>query len=286
MTTSPRLHIVAGPTACGKTSFALALARQAPSVVVNADALQLYAGLPILTAQPKAEERASVPHELFAVFEPNAPCSVGVWLSLAERALEKAFEQGKTPLVVGGTGLYFRALFGGLAEIPSIPDSARQEARRLYEECGHAAFRLLLAARDPQSAERIKPNDRQRLLRAYEVVAHTGKPLGEWHKEKTSLACLRGVQIERHLFMPDRAELYARCDARFLEMMAKGALDEVRAMLARNPAADWPVMKALGARELVAHIQGQMSLDEAIAKAQQVTRNYAKRQITWFKNQD
>lgn len=280
------LHIVAGPTASGKTAFALALARQAPSVVINADALQLYDGLPILTAQPKVDERASVPHALFAVLAPDAPSSVGLWLSMAERALEKALEQGKKPIVVGGTGLYFRALFCGLAEIPSIPDSVRQDTRRLYEECGHDAFRLLLAARDPQSAERIKPNDRQRLMRAYEVVVHTGKPLGAWHKEKTSVACLRRFQVEKHLFMPDRAELYARCDARFLAMMDAGALDEARAILTRNPSADWPVLKALGARELVAHVQGRISLDEAIAKAQQSTRNYAKRQVTWFKNQE
>ncbi len=280
------LHLIGGPTASGKTALALELARRENGVIINADAMQVYAGLPLLTAQPTAQEKREIPHELFEVFDPSEKSSAGQWLALAQRAIEKTREAGKTPIVVGGTGLYFRALLGGLADIPAIPEVVRAETIALYEKLGEAAFRKKLAALDAESASKIKPNDRQRLIRAYEVAWHTGKSLGEWQKEgiRHSAFGIRG-EIKKHLLLPERKALYAACDARFLGMMEKGALEEVRALLARNLDSSLPAMKILGVPELAAHLRGELSLKEAVALAQQHTRNYAKRQVTWFRNQ-
>ena len=209
------------------------------------------------------------------------------------------------PLLVGGTGLYFRALLGGLAVIPSIPDDVRVSAQKLYDKIGEEKFRAELATLDPTSAAKLARNDRQRLIRAYEVALHTGRPLGEWHKQGNGMPAFAGMTkenttlhnnvlpakagipfvYETHLLMPPREELYAKCDARFHTMMEAGALDEARVFLKRNLDANLPVMKTIGVRELGAYLKGETTLDEAISKAQQMTRNYAKRQMTWFRNQ-
>ncbi len=281
----PKLHLIGGPTASGKTAAALKLARQAPSVIINADAMQVYEGLPLLTAQPTKEEKAQAPHELFEIFDPSHACSAGQWLALARAAIEKAAEQNKTPILVGGTGLYFHVLLNGLAKIPPIPDNVRKATTALYDRLGHDAFREALAKMDPESAKRITLNDRQRLCRAYDVAAHTGKPLGEWQKQKETEPLIARFALHRHKLMSDRQELYAKCDARFVKMIESGAMEEVRALLEQNLSPDLPSMKILGVRELAAHLRGDISLDEAITAAQQVTRNYAKRQMTWFRNQ-
>jgi len=283
--TKPTLHMIGGPTASGKTAAALKLAAQVGGVIINADAMQVYAGLPLLTAQPSLDEKRAAPHKLFEVFDPAERSSAGRWAALARLAIGEAVGSGKTPILVGGTGLYFSALLGGLAEIPSIPDEVRLRATALYLELGHDAFRAGLAKLDPDSAARIKPNDRQRLIRAYEVAAHTGKPLSQWQKEGEAASIEKDFTVERHVLMPQRDKLYAACDARFLKMIEGGALDEVRALLARALDPEWPSMKILGVPELAAHLRGDCSLDESIAKAQQSTRNYAKRQCTWFRNQ-
>lgn len=284
----PRLHLIGGPTASGKTALALEIARQEKGCVINADAMQVYAGLPLLTAQPSTAEKTAAPHELFEIFDAAEKSSAGKWLSLATEAVDRAVKKNLTPIVVGGTGLYFKALLGGLADMPRVSEAAHTETAALYEKLGHDAFRRLLAERDPESAARITTNDKQRLIRAYEIAKYTEKTLPAWQKESLQ----RGpgslgerFDIQTHLLLPDRGALYAACDARFLKMVEHGALEEARALAARKLDPELPAMKILGVRELAAHLRGEIPIEEAIALAQQHTRNYAKRQITWFKNQ-
>ena len=283
--TKPTLTMIGGPTASGKTAAALKLAAQVGGVIINADAMQVYAGLPLLTAQPTAQEKQQAPHKLFEVFDPAERSSAGRWAELARAEIVAAARSGKTPILVGGTGLYFSALLGGLAEIPAIPDEVRLRATALYLELGHDAFRAELAKHDPDCAAKIKPNDRQRLIRAYEVAAHTGKPLSQWQREGEAESIEKDFIVERRMLMPERDALYAACDARFLKMIEQGALEEVKSLLARELDPDLPAMKILGVPELAAHLRGEYSLIEAIEKAQQFTRNFAKRQYTWFRNQ-
>lgn len=281
----PPLHLVGGPTASGKTALALEIAQRERGCVINADAMQIYAGLPLLTAQPTAADKEIAPHELFEIFDVAEKSSAGKWLALAEKAIHRAAEDGQTPIIVGGTGLYFAALLGGLSDMPEIPEKIHAETIALYEKLGHDSFRAALAKIDPVSAERIEKNDRQRLIRAYEVGKHTEKTLPEWQKKTRPCPLEAQFDLRFHLLMPPREELYAACDARFLRMIKKGALDEVGSLLARKLDPSLPSMKILGVPELAAHLRGEISLDQAIALAQQHTRNYAKRQTTWFRNQ-
>jgi len=242
-------------------------------------------GLPILTAQPEARDKAQTPHELYEVFDAAERSSAGKWLALAKEAIQRSLAAGRAPILVGGTGMYFKALLEGLADIPPIPDNVRAKARELYEQLGPEAFRAELAKLDPDSAARLKPNDRQRLIRAYEVAAHTGKTIGAWQKSGNSAAAGTQFSVERRLVLPPREELYTRCDRRFLQMIERGVIEEVRALVARKLDPDLPAMKILGVREIAAFLRGEMTKDDAIAKARQATRNYAKRQMTWFRNQ-
>jgi tRNA dimethylallyltransferase len=296
---SPKIILIAGPTASGKSALALEKAKSLNGVIINADAMQVYSGLPILTNQPSAAAQKAIPHELYAVLDPSERSSAGKWRALAQDAIEKALQAGRTPILIGGTGLYFRALLGGLADIPEIPEAVRTQTKNLYDELGEEKFRRELAKLDPESASRIARNDRQRLIRAYEVVVHTGRPLGEWQKkglgargwgskENGSLFLAPSPQPlapESHLLMLERDQLYAACNARFAEMIKRGAVEEARAFLKRGLDPALPAMKTIGLREIAAHLRGDISLDAAIAKAQQATRNYAKRQLTWFRNQ-
>ena len=334
----PTIILIGGPTASGKSALAMRLAHENNGVIINADAMQVYRDLPILTAQPSDQDRAAIPHRLYEITDPATASSAGIWLTQARAAIADTVAEGRTPILVGGTGMYFHALLGGLADIPPIPDATRTAAQKLYDDLGEDKFRASLAQRDADAAQRIARNDRQRLVRAYEVVEHTGRTLGQWqegardegtenkhgelrkkHNEntarisspsrglgpirKTSGGRFSGTEAEgwlgwgamtnemvssityqRHLLLPPRDQLYAVCDGRFLDMMKRGALDEVRALLARNLQPDLPAMKILGVPELAAHLRGELSLNDAIAKAQQHTRNYAKRQMTWFRN--
>jgi len=294
-----KLILIAGPTASGKSALTVETARRENGVIINADAMQVYDGLPILSSQPDGASLNSVPHKLYAVLDPSERSSAGRWRAMAMRAIEKAIQQYRTPILVGGTGLYFRALLGGLADIPDIPESVREQTRKLFDDLGEKKFRGELAQRDPESAARIARNDRQRLMRAYEVVAHTGQVLSEWHKRHLASGIWHPVKkqfqigtpesqllkAEFHLLLPPRDKLYAACDQRFLRMIEEGAVHEVEQFLTRKLDPDLPAMKTLGLREIAAHLRGEISLDEAIAKAQQATRNYAKRQYTWFRNQ-
>lgn len=274
--TRPPVTLIAGPTASGKSALAMKLAREAGAEIVGADSMQLYSGLEILTAAPTAEERAAVPHHLIAVAVAAEAWSVGRWLAAAMAALDDIAARGRPALVVGGTGLYFRALTKGLADIPRVE---RADSEPLSE----ADLRAALLTLDPEAEARIAPGDRQRLIRAHAVAVQTGKPLTAWRAETRPPLPEDGWTAM--VLEPEREALYARCDARLEQMVRDGALDEVRDLAARNLDPGLPAMKALGVRELAAHIRGDLTLDEALAAAQQETRRFAKRQLTWFRNQ-
>lgn len=282
-----KIILVAGPTASGKSALALQLAARHKGAVINADAMQVYDGLPLLSAQPLAAERAAAPHFLYGTFDPAAASSAGVWLAEAHKVIRAVIGTGWVPILTGGTGLYFRALFGGLAEIPPIPDEARAESTALYDELGEEKFRARLAELDAETEARLARNDRQRLIRAMEVALHTGQALSVWQKEGRAemMPELQNASIETHVLTPERDALYAACDKRFRAMVDMGAVEEARMFLARGLSPALPAMKTIGLRELGSFLNGEITLDDAIAKAQQATRNYAKRQLTWFRNQ-
>jgi len=274
--------IVAGPTASGKSALALELAAAVGGTIINADALQIYRGLRILTACPDAAATARVAHRLYLYLDAAERGSVGQWRGLALGEIDAAHRAGRVPLLVGGTGLYLRALQHGLAAIPPVPPQVRAEAASLYGELGGEAFRERLAQFDPAAAARLPPRDRQRLMRAYEVVRATGIPIGEWQARAASAAPYRFATV---LLMPPRTVVYAACDARFANMINAGALDEAAALAERGLTPDLPAMKAVGLPELLRHWRGEIPLDQAIAEAQRATRRYAKRQMTWFRHQ-
>ena len=278
----PDVVIVTGPTASGKSGLALALARALDGVVINADSMQVYRELSILTARPDADALAAVPHRLYGVLSGRTACSAGQWRAMAVADIEDARSHGRLPLVVGGTGLYLRALEKGLARMPAIPAPVRAAARDRMAEIGGAAFHAALAERDPTMASRLHPSDRQRLIRAWEVLEATGRSLAAWQDSAHDGTPYRFAQV---VLLPPREALYRACNGRFEAMVAAGALDEVRALLDLGLSPDLPVMKALGVRELAAHLRGGDSLAAAIAKAQQATRRYAKRQMTWLRTQ-
>jgi tRNA dimethylallyltransferase len=278
-----RIWLIAGPTASGKSALALRLAAKIGAQVVNADALQLYRDLRLLTARPSPEEEAQVPHHLFGTVDAADGWSVGRWLRAATETLGEIAGRGAPAIVVGGTGLYFRALTHGLAEIPPIPPQARREAEAALADLGEADFRTQLAQADPAAVARIAPGDRQRLVRAWEVFAATGTSLTDWRETgEPALApdAWRAVALE-----PPRDLLYARCDARLEAMLREGALDEVAALTARGLDPALPAMKAVGVRELAACLRGEVGLVDALEAAQRETRRYAKRQLTWMRGQ-
>ena len=279
----PRIWLIAGPTASGKSALALRLAEQAGGEIVNADALQLYADLRLLSARPDPVEEARAPHHLFGIADAADGWSTGRWLRAALDALAGIAARGRPAIVVGGTGLYFHALTRGLAEIPPVPASIRRESAIDYDALGEGAFRDRLAGADPAAAARIAPGDRQRLVRAWEVFAATGTALSDWQGRTAPAlppASWRAVVLE-----PPREALYARCDARLAAMVEAGVLAEVETLMARGLDPALPAMKAVGLRELAAHLAGETSLAEALAAAQIATRRYAKRQMTWLRNQ-
>jgi tRNA dimethylallyltransferase len=279
---APPVVIVAGPTASGKSALALALAEQFDGAVINADALQCYRDLEILTARPDAAALARAPHRLYGVLDAAARGSAGGWRTLALGAIADATNAGRLPIVVGGTGLYLRALQHGLAPFPEIPEAIRDEAAALHEALGGAAFRARLAALDPASAARLNPADSQRLVRAYAVARATGVAVDAWRRRAHPPAPYRFATI---LLMPPRDRLYAACDLRFAAMIQSGAVAEAAALGARELDRNLPAMKAVGLPELLRHWRGELTLTEAVAAAQRSTRRYAKRQMTWFRHQ-
>lgn len=274
--------LIAGPTASGKTALALALARATGAEIINADALQIYRDVPVLTAQPTAAERGDIVHHLFGVLPADARGSVGDWARRVQVCLTEIAARGRPVILVGGTGLYMRAVCEGLAPIPAISDAIREAVSARYDGLGPETFRSHLLAADPAMA-RLEPNDRQRHIRAMAVYEATGRPLSDWQDEPGE-PLVQAVRA-RIILEPPRDALYARCDGRFLQMLEAGALDEARRLRGAALAPDLPVMKALGLRELIAHISAEISLEAAIESAQMQTRRFAKRQLTWFRNQ-
>lgn len=269
-----------GPTGTGKSALAIRVAQTMPTVIINADAMQMVRDLRVLSARPSAEEEAAAEHALYGVLDAAEPTSVARWVGLVVPVIEAAWAQGKWPLLVGGTGMYVKALRDGLVQLPALDPEIRAAVRSMDASALHAA----LQQEDPAMAAQLKPGDTQRLARALEVVRSTGRSLQDWQAERTAPALPNAAFLLQHLTLP-RAALYARLNSRFSAMLQQGALEEVRALYARGLPADTPILRAHGAPELAEHLAGRMELAEAVAKAQQNTRNYAKRQMTWLRHQ-
>jgi tRNA dimethylallyltransferase len=275
--------LLAGPTASGKSALALGLAEAISGVIVNADALQVYRDLRLVTARPSAEEERRVPHRFYGHVDAAEAYSVGRWLGEASAALEEARHDGRPAIVVGGTGLYFKALTEGLTSLPPIPAEIREKWRARGADDEPAALHAVLADRDPEGAALIRPSDRTRIVRALEVLEATGVPLREWHKKGSTPVA--GAEARRFIIDIDRGVLAERIGGRLGAMVREGALEEVAALSRRGLDPAMPIMKAVGVRELLARVGGKTSLDEALAQAKQATLQYAKRQMTWFRNQ-
>ena len=276
--------IVVGPTASGKSALAVDVAAEFDGVVINADSMQVYAELPVLTAQPTVAESNRAPHRLYGALSVEDPCSAGRWRDMAVAEIEAARTAGKLPILCGGTGLYIKALMEGLSPIPDIPAAVRDSVRRRLAAEGPEALHAILVERDPVTAARLSPTDRQRVARALEVLEGTGRPLGEW-QEETGDGPPADLCFTIILLMPPRDALYADIDARLATMLEEGALEEVEAMLAMDLDPKCPAVKAVGVPEFVQYLLGDSDLDAALAAAQQATRRFAKRQMTWFRNQ-
>ena len=284
MADATRAVLIAGPTASGKSALALALAQERASVVLNADSMQVYRDLRILTARPSEAEERAAPHRLYGHVDGAENYSVGRYLRDAAAALDEAWHAGLLPILVGGTGLYFKALLEGLSEIPPVPAEIREEVRREAQGASPEDMHARLAACDPESAARLQAGDRLRVQRAIEVFRATGRPLASFRGSKTP-GPLAGVDVAKLFLAPGRDATRARIDARFLAMLRDGALDEVRALGARGLDPMLPIMRAHGVPPLLAHLRGEVTLEEAIAVGQSDTRRYAKRQFTWFRHQ-
>ncbi len=275
--------IIGGPTASGKSGLAVAAAEIFFGIVINADSMQIYDGLPCLTAQPAASDLKRAPHKLYGVLPPDALCSAMLWRDLALKEIEAAHGMGKLPIIVGGTGFYLMALLDGLSPIPAIPEGIREKLILKQREMGNPAFYQAFAKLDPITAPLLDPLNTQRVIRAWEVLEGTGKSLAEWQK-------LPRVKAPAHLrfhtiaLLPEREILYQSCNRRFEQMMEQGVQEEVIAFM-KICTPHMPLSKALGYPELAAYQRGEISLGEAIICAQQSTRYYAKRQVTWFRNQ-
>jgi tRNA dimethylallyltransferase len=279
----PLITLLAGPTASGKSRRALELAQRTGAVIINADSQQLYADLRLLSARPSVEEEALAEHRLYGVADAADAWSVGRWSRTVMPVLADLAAGKRPALLVGGTGLYFTALTMGLADIPDVPAEVRDAAGADFDADGEAAFRRRLAGIDPAAEARIEAGDRQRLTRAWAVAQHTGRALSDWTADTRPLLAPEswtGLVIE-----PEREVLYANCDRRVAQMIEAGALDEVRALVARGLDPALPAMKAVGVREFAAHLAGETTLAAAVEATRQATRNYAKRQLTWFRNQ-
>jgi tRNA dimethylallyltransferase len=276
--------LIAGPTASGKSALALALAEKLGGTIVNTDSMQVYRDLRIITARPSPEEEARVPHRLYGHVDAAENYSVGRWCRDIAEALAEITAQGRVPILVGGTGLYFKALTTGLAAVPPIPAEIRGQVRARLANEGAAALHGELASLDPITAQRLMLNDRSRISRALEVVLATGRSLTDWHREGLP-ALVDSARAAKIFLTCERKALVARIETRFAAMLETGALDEVRALAARRLDPLLPAMKAHGVPWLIRHLHGEISLERAAAGAIMDTRRYAKRQLTWFHNQ-
>ena len=283
----PLVMMIGGPTASGKSALAAAVAAEWHGTVINADSMQVYRELSLLTARPHGAELQAAPHRLYGVLSGAEACSAGRWRDLAAAEVEASLAAGRLPILVGGTGLYLKAFAEGLNEIPPVPEAIRTAARAELATLGKAAFHARLAARDPAMAAQLRPGDSQRLLRAWEVLTATGRSLAEWQAAPATPPPYRFAKL---CLLPPRPALYAACDARLAAMVGPkeeggGALDEVAALLALKLDPALPVMKAVGVPEFARYLAGECRLEAALAAAQQATRRYAKRQVTWLRHQ-
>jgi len=272
--------LIAGPTASGKTALALHLARVGNFVIINADSAQVYGDVPILSAQPTRTEQSMVPHRLFGYLDGTVPCSAAQWAADAKAEIVRAHGAGATPILVGGSGLYIRTLVQGIAPIPEVDPALRAFIRAMPLDEAYA----MLQQRDPAVAASLFPADVSRITRALEVVEQTGRSIFDWRTEKTG-GIAEEVDLRALLLLPPRDWLYARCDARFETMMANGAVAEVERLLARQLPLEAPIMRAIGVPEIADMLAGTIPAEAAMSLGKIATRQYAKRQFTWFRNQ-
>ncbi len=277
--------LIAGPTASGKSALAIELARAHGGVIVNADSMQVYEDLSILTARPSARDLAAVPHKLYGTVSASTRYSVGAWINDVAQVLDTLKDAGKLPIIVGGTGLYFKALTEGLAAIPDIPEGILAAWRERQKAEGPESLHAILSERDSKMAAQLKPGDGQRIVRALCVLEATGRSLLEWQKAPPEPALLPLEECDPRILMPERGKLYTRIEARLEAMIAAGALFEVEQLMARKLDPSLPAMKALGVPQFIAMLKGALARDEAIDRAKAETRQYAKRQMTWFRHQ-
>ena len=285
--TSPvqRLALIAGPTASGKSGHAIALAdarrkQKLDTWIVNADSVQVYADIPILSAAPTEKEQVRHPHKLYGAWDGAESCSAADWAARAKAMIAEANEAGALPVLVGGTGMYMKVLLEGIAPIPEIDPEIRSVVRAMDTESAYAALMI----EDPERATQLEPGDTQRIARALEVKKSTGVTLGDWQRAKTG-GISDYVELTALVHTPPRQWVYDRCGTRFAQMLDNGAIAEVEALLKRDLSPDLPVMRAIGVPEIAAFLAEEIDRDELIARGGQATRNYAKRQFTWFRNQ-
>ena len=276
----PPLAVIAGPTASGKSALALALAERSGGIIINADSAQLYAGMPILTAAPTAKDMERAPHRLYGVRDPADPASAADWATMAKQEIRDAQAAGRLPILVGGTGLYIRAVIDGIAPVPPIDPQIRADVRAASVADNFAELTTL----DPVAAAKLNPGDSARVARALEVFLSTGCSLTDWQEQRSG-GIGHEVRLHPLILLPPRVWLIERCERRFVGMVEAGAVDEVRALIARGLDPALPAMKAIGVVDLAEYLAGDISLDHAIAAAQVDTRQYAKRQYTWFAHQ-
>ena len=276
--------LIAGPTASGKSALALRLAQETGGVIINTDSMQVYDVLNLLTARPDAEELKVAPHYLYGHVSPSLAYSTGRWFADVEQLLRMPELSEKTKIFVGGTGLYFRALLGGLSAMPDIPADVRAYWRGQDSELGVERLHAVLAEKDPLAAASLRPTDSQRIVRALEVIEASGRSIVEWQKE-TGRPLIDAAAARKIVIEPDRPWLGARIASRFQTMMKEGAIDEVKSLLSLNLSSDLPAMRAIGVREIAEVLAGRSEVEKATELATIATRQYAKRQMTWFRNQ-
>ena len=279
------MALIAGPTASGKSAVALKLAEALEKqgrkgVIINADSMQVYADIPVLAASPSQEEREQADHRLYGAWDASEPCSAADWAARARDEIASVHANGAVPILVGGTGMYLKVLIEGIAPIPAIEPEVREVVRAMETADAYKALQI----EDPVRASELEPTDSQRIARALEVKRSTGVTLGDWQQAKTGGI---GEEITLHplVMMPPRQWVYERCDTRFAQMLEDGAIQEVEALLARELDPNLPAMRAIGVREIAAFVRGEISKEEAIAAGSTATRQYAKRQFTWLRNQ-
>lgn len=276
--------LITGPTASGKSALALKLAAEAGGVVINADSMQVYDTLRVVTARPSDDEMQGVPHYLYGHVPARATYSTGEWLREIESLLAELKAENRLPVIIGGTGLYFKALTGGLSEMPVIPDSIRADLRERERVEGAEVLHAELDKRDPAVAAKLNPQDGQRIVRALEVLEATGQSIADFQRRSGPMI-VDPEKARKIVVLPERSLLHDRINRRFALMMDQGAVEEVQALLAQNLPPEMPAMKAIGVSQIAAMLRGEISREQVVELASAATRQYAKRQMTWFRNQ-